>query len=113
MNTATAKPAAPTAPTARACPPVPQPPPCVRTAETAFTSFEDQPRIAGEHAKRCEKLGISHAVESNAKCFFLSTRSRSAISSASTASGWSGHSTAPRVAADGLVIILGRSVSLA
>jgi Putative transposase len=48
------------------------PPPCARTAETACTSFEDQPRIAGEHGKRSEKLGISHAVESNAKCFFLS-----------------------------------------
>jgi 4-hydroxy-3-methylbut-2-enyl diphosphate reductase len=42
------------------------------TAETAFTSFEDQPRIAGEHGKRSEKLGISHSVESNAKCLFLS-----------------------------------------
>jgi 4-hydroxy-3-methylbut-2-en-1-yl diphosphate reductase len=42
------------------------------TAETAFTSFEDQPRIAGEHGKRREKLGISHSVESNAKCLFLS-----------------------------------------
>ena len=42
------------------------------TAETAFTSFEDQRRIAGEHGKRREKLGISHSVESNAKCLFLS-----------------------------------------
>jgi hypothetical protein len=48
------------------------PPPCARTAETACSSFEDQPRIAGEHAKKCEKLGISHSAESNAKCFFLS-----------------------------------------
>ena len=48
------------------------PPPCARTAETACTSFEDQPRIVSEHGKRREKLGISHSVESNAKCFFLS-----------------------------------------
>jgi len=37
-----------------------------------FTSFEDQPRIVSEHGKRCEKLGISHTVESNGKCFSLS-----------------------------------------
>jgi len=52
---------------------------CARTAETTCTSFEDQPGIAGEHAKRCDKLGISHAVESNAKCFFRSLLSLSLI----------------------------------
>ncbi len=40
--------------------------------ETALTSRKGQSRIVSEPRKRSETLGISHSVESNAKCFFLS-----------------------------------------
>ena len=51
------------------------PPPCAGTAEPPLLPSKispESPRIVSEHGKRSEKLGISRAVESNGKCFFLS-----------------------------------------